>query len=64
MIDQRKMMYPKGHVIHYANDIPGFQKVKTLCGRITNFDYWSMHLNDWAGMTRYCHNCLKVRFDD
>ncbi len=64
MIDQRKVMYPKGRVIHYANDIEGFQKVRLLCGRTTELGNLREVFVDWPGSRRCCHNCLKVRFDD
>ena len=55
-----KVMFPRGGVIHYAIDIPGFQKIKTLCGKIIDWDYWG-HLEDWGGLTPSCKTCLKAR---
>ena len=61
MIDlPSRVMYPKGRVIHYAVEIPGFQKIKTLCGKIMDWDYWGFQ-EDWGGTTPSCKTCLKKR---
>jgi hypothetical protein len=57
-----KVMYPKGRVVHYAVDMPGFQKIKTLCGKVMDWDYW-INYEDWAGTTPSCKTCLKKRHE-
>lgn len=57
-----KVMYPKGRIIHYAVDAPGFQKVKTLCGKVMSWDYCS-NVNDWGGSIPSCKTCLKKRHE-
>ena len=63
MDNERRVMYPRGRVIHYAKDENGFQKIKLFCGPVLNL--WKMKetFEDWGGMTRYCHNCLLARFN-
>ena len=60
VFDQRVVMFPRGRVKHYAEDLEGFQQVRLLCGRIVNLFEMNQTFDDW-GQTRYCHNCLKVR---
>ncbi len=55
-----KVMYPHGRVIHYAVDFPGFQKIKTLCGKVMDWNYWG-HVYDWGGTRPSCKKCLKKR---
>ena len=63
VFDQRVVMYPKGRVKHYSEDLEGFQQVRLLCGRIVNlFEMKRNSEDDWGGMMRYCQSCLKVRF--
>ena len=60
VVNQQVVMFPRGRVKHYAEDLEGFQQVRLLCGRIVNLFEMNQTFDDW-GQTRYCHNCLKVR---
>ena len=58
----RKVMYPKGRVFHYAEDIEGFQQIRLLCGHIVNrfemrttWDPYDDH------QRKDCIKCLRVR---
>ena len=57
----RKVMLPKGYVVHYAKDIPGFQKIKTLCGKVMDFDYFGENFSD-RGEKKSCKTCLTKKF--
>ena len=57
-----KVTYPKGRVVHYALDHFGFQKVKTFCGKVMDWDYWGGVDNE-GGLTPYCKTCLKKRHE-
>ncbi len=61
VVNQQVVMFPRGMVKHYAEDIEGFQQVRLLCGRIVNLFEMKRTFEDW-GQMRYCHNCLKERF--
>lgn len=58
-----KLMYPKGHFIHYAEWIDGFQKLRLLCGRETELGKVNLSFENWASMIPACKICLEKRHE-
>ena len=58
-----KVMYPKGHFIHYAEWGSGFQTLELLCGRKTELGKVNLNFDNWASMIPTCKNCLEKRHE-
>ena len=57
----QRVMFPKGHVIHYILETFGFQQMRLFCGKVTEMKKVEFNFKDY-GQQRYCQDCLKVRF--